>query len=188
MLFASKSIPQLEPGLKEGLDLLPKRWYAGSSVHDGNSTRIKELPIPRLASRWRKERRSRMDPLRKPSDKPKRPPGRPVEFPIPGPVPDASGNVIRGLLGALPSGRHFASSTPGSQNLLEVTPSKNGLALRQAAVRREPLVSRYGLPRGFAVAQRAPIRVWALLLPRARSGLIVAVAWVSPEFADGTSL
>ena len=54
MPFAITSIPQLKPGVKQGLDLLRKQWCAESSVHYGNGTRIKECPIPWLASRRRK--------------------------------------------------------------------------------------------------------------------------------------
>ena len=46
MPFTIRIVPQLKPGLEEGLDPLPRQWRAESSLHDGNGTRIKEWPIP----------------------------------------------------------------------------------------------------------------------------------------------
>ena len=41
LLFGITSVLKLEPGLKEGLDLLRKQWCAEPSVHGGKGTRIK---------------------------------------------------------------------------------------------------------------------------------------------------
>ena len=62
-----------------GLDLPWKPWFAESSFHDGNGSRIKECPIPWLVSRRRKGRRFRVNPLMGPAGKPKRPRGRLAE-------------------------------------------------------------------------------------------------------------